>query len=1557
MLPAGAAEIYINRTGTVQIDITDLTKGGMNNLRNDPVPDFNSYVSRWDIENPIEWTHTWSLATPSFGAYALDADEVYVNMITAELFPVIWDIDYPVNDELDPLFWDFKPYAGPPGAAFDMALNGSAVDLGYVEGNNSLWGAKRITLDTALLNPAGDIEYFWLQVDEDPDGFNWLSSIDYSDLAIVFNWGDLSINKSITGVSGFDPPRVGYTTAYTVRIDIANNTLTSSGGPMHDVTVTDTFPTGSAISTPPLLGSAAMDATGHLTWTVGKLEDGALNSPPAPESTSFMEVTVTVTPAPAQAGAPVVLNAGAAINGKQVPQDPGDGTGNLYPFNFYSNPANDTSAVSAPVLTASVDAANTGNLVTTATIIPGEGILVTVTDPDLNADIAAVETVLITLINQLTGESETIVCAETAPNTGSFTATLATAFGMAPGLDNSGSMNVKAGGTVRATYNDLVNAAGVPAAATADTAVNGGDTGTISSDSPVIPGDNVTITITDGDLNTNAAVAETFQLATVNSRTGESELLTYVETGPDTDVFTAVLVTVFGAAAGANNNGVMNCISGDSLRTVYADVLTSVGGSGTTDASTTVTGGSDGTLDLTAGIFPGNDISITLVDADLNTSPASAQSFSLTLTHSRTGETESVILSVTGVNTGLFAGTVQTIFGAAAGASNDGRFTVRAGDVVSARYDDALTGPGGSASISDSTTVNGGADGSVSSTPRLLPGASAAFTVSDADLNTNPAAVEIYVFQVKNPSTGETENVQFSETGNSSGIFAGTAATVFGMAGGPDNDGSFTVRAGWTLVFSYSDALTAAGGTAARTAVSSITGGATAVLSSTSAAAAGAPVICTLTDPDLNVNSAAADSVSVSAVNDITGETESFVLVETGVNTGVFSKNINTVYNTGTGPDNDGAFFVLGGHRITFSYTDPLNALGGPQALSAVSTLTDDSNSITITGPAGSHNNSVLNVTGSTDPYSTVAMADPATGVSLSVAADAAGNYTFPNIRFPEGTTTFSVTSTDLAGNRASAASTVLVDTSNFIIVNIPIPGSVINAATGDVSGKTDPGATVTLAPPAGGPPLTVTAGPDGVFVFENIRFSIGPNVLNMTSVDVLGNSATTSPSVTVDLSIVLNINTIANGATYNTSIRQVGGVTDPGATVSTTHPTTGATLTTTATPAGTYSFGGLPFPDGPNTVTVRAVDPAGNTASAFVSFFVDTVNTNSISNSGTYRSSAVDISGTTDPLSTVIMIHPVNGQSWRATADATGNYIFPAVPFPDGTYTVTTTSTDPNGNIAAASAGFKVDANIYLVVSDPPNNSVVTNNVVDLSGRTDPGASVSVYSPAADVEISATADGTGAFTLPGVMLNDGRNQMTVSSTDPAGNSLSVSHVIFYFQTIGVSITSPRDGSIVSGNIQDVTGKADPLVTVYMFHPVTGAQLDTTANASGTYSFPGLPFRNGPNTVTVYATTEDASHNILNAETSSSFIVADTGVDASLRASERTVMGQAVYIRVSDGETYLSPSARDTANVTVFNPATGDSETLSLLETAPDSGVFSGYMPTVERQGSDTTTR
>ncbi len=107
----------------------------------------------------------------------------------------------------------------------------------------------------------------------------------------------------------------------------------------------------------------------------------------------------------------------------------------------------------------------------------------------------------------------------------------------------------------------------------------------------------------------------------------------------------------------------------------------------------------------------------------------------------------------------------------------------------------------------------------------ITPGNALVVTVTDADLNTDPASKESVVVSVRNTVSGEQEQLALMETEDDSGIFSGSLATVLGPAG-TDNDGVLPLQPKNTAQLDYNDAVTAEGGTNTVTAVANALGGA-----------------------------------------------------------------------------------------------------------------------------------------------------------------------------------------------------------------------------------------------------------------------------------------------------------------------------------------------------------------------------------------------------------------------------------------------------------------------------------------------------------------------------------------------------------------------------------------------------------------------------------------------------------------------------------------------------------------------------------------------------------
>jgi len=56
-------------------------------------------------------------------------------------------------------------------------------------------------------------------------------------------------------------------------------------------------------------------------------------------------------------------------------------------------------------------------------------------------------------------------------------------------------------------------------------------------------------------------------------------------------------------------------------------------------------------------------------------------------------------------------------------------------------------------------------------------------------------------------------------------------------------------------------------------------------------------------------------------------------------------------------------------------------------------------------------------------------------------------------------------------------------------------------------------------------------------------------------------------------------------------------------------------------------------------------------------------------------------------------------------------------------------------------------------------------------------------------------------------------------------------------------------------------------------------------------------------------------------------------------------LGETIFLRLDDEDQNVDYLVIDTAEVTLTSPASGDSETILLSETGPDTGIFAGYLP------------
>ena len=327
-------------------------------------------------------------------------------------------------------------------------------------------------------------------------------------------------------------------------------------------------------------------------------------------------------------------------------------------------------------------------------------------------------------------------------------------------------------------------------------------------------------------------------------------------------------------------------------------------------------------------------------------------------------------------------------------------------------------------------------------------------------------------------------------------------------------------------------------------------------------------------------------------------------------------------------------------------------------------------------------------------------------GVSHTVIADGSGNWlsNFTSAEIPNGeyTAPITITATDTAGNVATAASSVTVDTTTSVTINTGFAGgdATINAAEAasgiTLTGSAEAGASVmvTLA----GVTQAATVDANGNWTATYAAGTLHAGEYNSTVVvnatDAAGNSASSSTAVIVDTNLSnLTIDPnqtaddVVNAAEYDAGLTLTG-TTEIGSSVQVT--VQGVTQTATVDASGnwsvTYAPGALPTGEYEATATVTATDAAGNIATVSDTFDIDTlIDTPDIASvtfaGGDVRRISTDLTGDDFTINTLAGDGTVGAPAATETTDPVfGNEYTFASPISDGTHLVVS-SADAAGN------------------------------------------------------------------------------------------------------------------------------------------------------------------------------------------------------------------------------------------------------------------------------------
>ncbi|EJE6351578.1 BapA prefix-like domain-containing protein [Salmonella enterica] len=568
-----------------------------------------------------------------------------------------------------------------------------------------------------------------------------------------------------------------------------------------------------------------------------------------------------------------------------------------------------------------------------------------------------------------------------------------------------------------------------------------------------------------------------------------------------------------------------------------------------------------------------------------------------------------------------------------------------------------------------------------------------------------------------------------------------------------------------------------------------------------------------------------------------------------------------------------------------------------------------------VTGPltdGAFTNDRTLTINGSGENGSTVTIYD--NGVAIGTALVTDGVWTFNTSELSEASHALTFSATDDAGNTTAQTQPITIT----VDITAP-PAPTIQTVADDgtrVAGLADPYATVEIHHADGPLVGSAVANGTGEFVVTLSPAQTDGGTLTAIAIDRAGNNgpATNFPASDSGLPAVPAITAIeddvgsiqgniaAGGATDDT-MPTLRGTTDIGSTVEVfidgdsagfaTVDASGNWIFEIATPLSesTHYFtvqatnangpGGLSAPVGITVDLSAPAQPVITSATDDVPGMTGTLDNGALTND-----SRPTLNGTGEAGATIRILD--NGvEIGSATVDQSGNWRFtPNTPLESNAHIFTAVATDPAGNSGQLSDGFtlNIDAQapdvpvITSVIDDnnQPTVPVLPGQSTDdrqpiLNGTGEPGATITIFDNGTPLGTAQVGE-NGSWTFPVPRnLSEGSHNLTVSATDPAGNTSAVSAP----WTIVVDITPPAipvltsvvddqpgiTGNLVSGQLTNdatptLNGRGEAGATINVYLDGNPASIGTTTvNSDGTWSFtPQTPLANGSHTFTLSAT-------------------------------------------------------------------------------------------------------
>ncbi|MFM0142933.1 Ig-like domain-containing protein [Paraburkholderia sp. RL18-085-BIA-A] len=473
-------------------------------------------------------------------------------------------------------------------------------------------------------------------------------------------------------------------------------------------------------------------------------------------------------------------------------------------------------------------------------------------------------------------------------------------------------------------------------------------------------------------------------------------------------------------------------------------------------------------------------------------------------------------------------------------------------------------------------------------------------------------------------------------------------------------------------------------------------------------------------------------------------------------------------------------------------------------------------------------------------------------------ATDAAGNDAFQ---------IFSIDVVDAPGitsiERAASASATVPTAASSVNYTVTFSQAVTGVDASDFALTTTGNAGGTIASVSGsGDSYTVTVA--GISGDGTLRLDLngsGTGIQSGSGVGLIGGAFTSGQTFTLDhtapstpAAAAMTAGTDSGSSssdaiTSNTTPVFIG-TSEANATVKL-YDTDGTTVlgTATADGSGNWNITSSTLSAGSHTLTVKQTDAAGNVSAASngLAVVIDTsaaapVAPTLASDSGKLGDGVTNavtptITGTAEANASVTL-YDTDGTTvlGTATADSSGAWSIVSSTLDAGSHTLTVMQTDLAGNVSAASTGLAltIDTSAPVLAASRDSGALgdnITNfNTPILTGTAEAGATVTLYDTNGTTVLgTATANGSGNWSITSSSLGVGVHTLTADQTDLAGNVSAASAALAL--TIEAPPAPPAnivDGVVVT--ITPVTLPGGSSSTEVEIPIVTGSRVDSSGN-------------------------------------------------------------------------------------------------------------------------------